>query len=287
MIFRDSSTPSLTETVKDRLLNHYEVRPFPRVVVKLMEAVRNPNISMSEVGQIVQTDAALCTKVLRMANSPLIGASQRINRIDQALTILGFNRIKNLAQTHAAAAIMAGNGSHLEIRRALWQHSLACATACRVIALKLNAVDEAEAFLAGIFHDVGHLFFLDVVPQVYAPMMREHPPLKIVEQESLCFGIDHQDVGVRLSFAWELPNSTRTAIDYHHRPGKAISQQNFAWVVNLADRLVHFYQIGSSHDTSVLHADLLRGPWRINGEMINAIRLQTIEEFTEYQQMYN
>jgi HD-like signal output (HDOD) protein len=278
---------SLTETIKEKLLNQYEVRPFPQVVVKLLEAIRNPNVSISTISQIVQSDIALCTKVLRIANSPLIGAGYKVTRIDQAITILGFNRIKSLAQTHAAATIITGSGSHIEIRRALWQHSLACATACRVIASTLNVADEADAFLAGIFHDVGHLFFLDTIPQVYVPMVEDLHPLKIAELETWQFGVDHQEVGTKLSLAWDLPSSTRTSIGFHHRPQKAIAHEEFAWIVHLADLLVHAYHIGSSPNSSIMQAELIRGPFGLSTGAIKAIRTQTINEFAEFQRMYD
>jgi HD-like signal output (HDOD) protein len=222
-----------------------------------------------------------------MANSPLIGAGCKVTRIDQAITILGFNRIKGLAQAHAAATIITGNGSHIEIRRALWQHSLACATACRVIARVLNVIDESEAFLAGIFHDVGHLFFLDVFPQVYVPLVTKIHALKMGEVEFDQFGMDHQDVGTKLSLAWDLPNSTRTVIGYHHRPQKSLVDKEIAWIVHLADLLVHAYQIGSSLNSSIMQAELIRGPFSLSTEVIKSIRFQTINEFAESQRMYD
>ncbi len=280
------SNRSLTEIINDRLLSSYEIRPFPQVVVKLIEAIRDPNISLETVGLIIQSDAGMCAKVLKMANSPIIGAGQKIMDIEHAITILGFNRIKALAQTHAAAAVMNGDGSHHEIRQSLWKHSLACATACRVLAQRLNVADPSQAFLAGVFHDVGHIFLLDVVAEPYVTLRNNFHPLKTPDPEYDQFGTSHQEAGMKLGLAWGLPEPVWIGIGYHHRPEQAIAHEEFAWMVFLADRLVHTYGIGSKTATSVLQADFKRAPFYLTPELINVIRMQVMEEFHEYHQTY-
>jgi HD-like signal output (HDOD) protein len=288
-VSRNLSFPnrSLSEAFSEKLLNSYEIRPFPQVVVKLIEALRDPNISLVIITQIVLTDAALCAKVLRMANSPLIGAGQRVTQVDHAITILGFNRIKGLAQIHAAAAVIAGDGSFLEVRQSLWRHSLACATACRAIAQQLNVGDPALAFLAGVFHDIGHIFFLDIFGDSYVSIRNTFHPLKSVEPEQTQLGMNHQQAGMKLTLAWGLPESVRIGVGFHHRPEQAIAYADYAWIVFLADRLVHGHGIGSTMTTSVFQADFRQSPFDVPLERFKPIRAQVVEEFQEFQQAFS
>lgn len=283
---RTQQPRSLAEIFSENRLNSYQIRPFPQVVVKLIELLRDPNTPLNAVSHIIESDAAMCVKVLKMANSPIIGAGQKITRVDHAITILGFNRIKALAQIHAAAVVMSGNGSNCDVRQSLWKHSLANATCCRVLAQRLGVADQSTSFMAGIFHDIGHFFLLDVAEDTYLPLRKSYHPLKTPEAELAQFGTSHQEAGMRLALAWELPEAVRIAIGFHHRPAQAIAHEEYAWIVYLADRVVHLFGIGSKVDTSIMQADFKRCPFYLTIELVNAIQFQVIEEFNEFQQTY-
>ena len=50
-----------------------------------------------DLNQVISLDQALTFKVLRLANSAYYGFPKEITTITQAVTILGFNTIRNLA----------------------------------------------------------------------------------------------------------------------------------------------------------------------------------------------
>jgi EAL and modified HD-GYP domain-containing signal transduction protein len=66
--------------------------------LQLMTALRKPDISMREVEALIQTDAVLALKVLRMVNSVMFNLNREIDSIQRATALLGLERIRSLAQ---------------------------------------------------------------------------------------------------------------------------------------------------------------------------------------------
>lgn len=66
--------------------------------LQLISALRKPDISLRDVDKLIQTDAMLSLKVLRMVNSAMYGLNREIDSISRATALLGLDRIRSLAQ---------------------------------------------------------------------------------------------------------------------------------------------------------------------------------------------
>lgn len=232
---------SLPELVRSKLASDFELRPFPVVVEKLVTALKDPDVRPDTISSILESDAALASRILRMANSPMFGISRTIELVSQATVILGHAQVKSIAMAFAGAAMFEeGNTETLHVRRQLWQHSFRCAVAARAIAGELKLGQE-HAFLAGIFHDIGKLFFLDVAPEVYTQIVMTAEDPIAAEREK--FGITHPEVGVKLSAGWRLPAGSMSAIGYHHQPDQGTGSVDLIEIVNIANRLAHLVEL--------------------------------------------
>ncbi|MEI5528364.1 HDOD domain-containing protein, partial [Streptomyces brasiliscabiei] len=61
--------------------------------------VKDDSVTLSEVSRIISADSALAARVLQMVNSGFFRLAKRITIIEQAVSYLGFNTIRNLAMT--------------------------------------------------------------------------------------------------------------------------------------------------------------------------------------------
>ena len=232
------------ELIQSELKKAWSIQPFPRVVSQLLSALNDPNANSKRLAKIIEADAALSTRLLRMATGPLYGFSNVIRSIDHATTILGIGPLRNLALTYAGSSVFS-IGAAAEQREALWNHSLGCATVARLLSKFVSTVEPDEAFLASIFHDVGKLFLHDVVPDEYARMVETSWGSKLTEQEHDEFGLTHEEIGSKLSTAWQLPEELVVVVGYHHRPEQAIAHKELTAVVHVADGLARAGGIGS------------------------------------------
>lgn len=238
------TTAELSDFIQEKLNGSFEMRPFPQSVIKLNEMVRQSDVDLKKVGKIIEADPAFCSRVFRIANSPIMGLRDQVTKIDNAVALMGLSRLRSLANTHAAAAVFSANERMSEVVSGLWKHSVACAITARTLAEKSGDVDANQAFLAGIFHDIGQLFFLNVIGDVYEPLMIAQPENGLLEQEKANFQTTHPEVGSKLALHWNLPEEVRVAIAYHENPAAAIAHEKLTLMVHLGDCLVNAWGLG-------------------------------------------
>ena len=69
---------------------------LPTVALHLINLILDDNTSLKDISKIVNVDQAMISKVLRIVNSAAFGLKQEINDVDHALSILGFENLKNI-----------------------------------------------------------------------------------------------------------------------------------------------------------------------------------------------
>ena len=129
-----------------------------------------------------------------------------------------------------------------EERHRLWLHSLGCATVARVLAEERRSVASDDAFLAGIFHDVGKLFLFDVDPQSYGSIAADENSV-LVERE--VYGVTHEEVGQKSAHSWGLAENIKVAIGSHHCPKDATTHEEFVMLISGANDLAKYWGIGT------------------------------------------
>jgi len=240
----------LAKKIHQRLSESQAVRPFPVAVARLTTACHDPNADAGQFASIIECDPAMSVKILKMANSPLFCPSGEVKSIAHASSLLGLRRLKSLAMS-VAAAEMFSSGSQVgqKERRGVWRHSLGCATVARALTRHISGFDEDQVFLAGVFHDIGKLFFLDAIPEEYGEVHSSCTGLQLLEVEQLHFGVTHERIGYLSAISWNLPEIIRVAIGWHHRPDEAEAFGDFVRVIHFADCLSAAWSMESSSQT--------------------------------------
>lgn len=235
----------LTNLIQQNLNARREVRPFPAAVTRLISACQDINATAATFEKIIECDASLAVRLLRMANSALFGLTNEVRTVRHATALLGIRRLKHLALSVAAAGMFSEGATAARERKTLWNHSLGCATVARLLAKFVSSVSPDDAFLAGIFHDVGKLLLYDVVPRDYAMLISQCPTARLREEEVFVFGVSHEEIGLRSAHSWGLAEEIKAAIGYHHRPNETPVHFDFAALVHIANSLSKEWNIGS------------------------------------------
>jgi len=221
-----------------------EMRPFPAVASRITASIDDPSIDAKQLETIIESDPAVALRLLRVANSAMYGFSREISSISHAIVVLGYRTVKDMCISIAAAGAFSEGKRAQRERESLLRHSLACGVIARQLATQLDNVDSAEAFLGGVVHDIGKLFFHDVVPDEYAQILPESGAA-ITSIEEQAFGMSHADAGERCSLDWGLPDSITEVIKCHHAPESASFEQQLVKVVALANFLDKSWKISN------------------------------------------
>jgi putative nucleotidyltransferase with HDIG domain len=213
----------------------------PKVYTALVEALRDPDITLLDVPDIVEQDAVMSGKVLQLMNSAFFGLPQSASSIRRAVNYLGISTLKNLVMTvevfHLFSADDAVSGFSLDAEQA---HALRVAQ----LAAKLN--DDGgraeEAFTAAILHDLGKLMLARYLPDYLVEVRRvsreESLPMHAIEQRLR--GVTHAEIGAYLLDLWGLPYAIIEAVAHHHAPARvACEGLDLPVVLHVADWLAH------------------------------------------------
>ena len=96
-------TIELVNSVKD-------IQAMPSVIVKVLNLMKKPTVSMKELGDMVMYDQSLTIKILALVNSAYYGFSQQISSINIALSLLGMVKVKNIIVAFAMKPMKSNHG---------------------------------------------------------------------------------------------------------------------------------------------------------------------------------
>ena len=229
--------PENQEMMQKILAGVEDLPPMPEVVFKAQQLLADPDSSAKELAATLETDQAIATQVLKIANSAFYGMSGRVSSIQHASLVLGY---KNLSEIISVAGVqkslerkLPGYGLESED---LWRHSLSVALGSKIIASKRNPELEMVAHTAGLVHDVGKIildpFVLEKKEDFEDYLLQEQQTYLNAEQEIL--GFDHAEIAAEVCRKWSIPDVISSAIQYHHSPTSSLEVE-LAFILHMAD----------------------------------------------------
>ncbi|GAB6040997.1 sensor domain-containing diguanylate cyclase [Endothiovibrio diazotrophicus] len=194
---------------------------IPAVALKLLQLTSNERTDAADLARVIEADAALAAKILRIVHSPLYRLRRRITSVTHAVSVLGFQRIREIALGVALFEQLSQTprGPAFD-PMGFWRHCLSVASLCKGLAEQTGYDDLDTAYVAGLLHDIGKIIIETRGAIAYGVLLddahRGSGPL--MEEERKLFGIGHDDIGAWFCAQWGLPSPLVNAIQLHHRP---------------------------------------------------------------------
>jgi putative nucleotidyltransferase with HDIG domain len=226
---------------------------LPQVMTQVLKLVDSPNASPRQVGTLIERDAGLASKLLKTANSSYYGMPGKVRTVSQAISVMGLSAVRSVIVSQIYQQMTSGRAQARRFDRiAFWQHSLAAATAAKILARLKGYNDPEEAFLAGLLHDAGRLVLDRFLPNEFDQVitLSLERVCTLIEAEREVLGYTHLEVGEMLAELWQLPDRLREAIRTHHDP-VPFEESPIGCLVFTANVLAH--QVGFCVGAPVLY----------------------------------
>lgn len=224
---------------------------LPSMLSSINRLMVNPRTSAKEIAQLISSDPAITSKVLRVVNSSFYGFPNRISTVTHAIVILGFNTIRSIVLSTSIfdALRKAGKPDGFD-RASFWRHSIAAGACSRVLARRLGYTSLEEFFIAGLLHDVGKIAMDSFLPDDFAKVVAKvrEADVTMLEAETAVLGVTHAEVGGWLLQRWSLSQGLVDAVAHHHNPALAGENLKSAAVVHVGDILARALLLGSGGD---------------------------------------
>ena len=244
----------MTSKLSSAILKQVDGFPaLPATVSNIITITGNPESSAQDLMNAVLPDQAMCLTIMKIANSAFFGLPRKINTVDKAVMVLGFNEIRNIVLGKAVFNSFRNiYRSNRERINQFWEHSFLTGLAAKIIAEDIN-ISPSESFIAGLIHDIGKLAMLISLNSDYAATLESSSAhLRAESEEQVLFSITHNEVGYRLLNRWLFPKSLLNTTRYHHTPLDSTSEPLFPAVIGLADLFSHLHNSTGEVDTSDL-----------------------------------
>lgn len=198
---------------------------LPVLVVQVQRALANEMSGLRDIGEIIERDPALTARLLRVANSVMFSRGDPVNSIGVAVGRLGMGHVRSLCLAVGVVRAFGDSGQRLDHKR-YWEHSAAVGMVAERLAdlsKRYARVDGAEAYTAGLLHDVGLLVTDQFFPEEFAGVQEEMDFEGVARwrTEMNRLGMDHGAIAGRVLDRWQLPATVRAAVASHHQPETA------------------------------------------------------------------
>ena len=204
--------------IDDVAAGRVELPTIPGVVLRVIAALRDPDVDSRKIGEELSRDPVLSAKVLRVANSSYFGGQRSMASIDAAVALIGTQALSRLVMASGVSSTFDDLQSiDMQI---FWRDALVAAIAAHQLAPRLQT-DPEEAYLCGLLHATGHLILCRSYPDIANAMFKGFAVVRGAELAGIerdAFGIDHPTVGALWVESLGFPQTTADAIGHTTQP---------------------------------------------------------------------
>ena len=223
----------LLETVANDLIQQIKddtlVLPsLPEVCLKVRDVADDANATIPELASIIQQDAALSARVIKVANSPLVRTPCEVTDLGTAISRLGINFTSNLAMGLAMEQMFQATSDAVDKRmRKIWSESAEIASICHVLAMHFTKLQPDQAMLGGLIHKIGALPVLAYAENNSALLNDGMALDKLIEKL-------HPVIGNHIVKAWKFPKALQPIPGHYLKFDREVESVDYTDLVTVA-----------------------------------------------------
>lgn len=198
-----------------KVMSTVDIPSCPNAVTDAMKEAQKDEPDLKRLADVISGDPGMSAAALKLANSPLFGASNRISSVRKAVERLG---IQNVVCVVVASALRSSiTGLPEAWIDHFWKRTTMLALVASLIARRQYGISPDAAYTYALFHDAGVPLMMRRFPN-YGELLEkcrtEHRILGDMEEEY--FPCTHPIIGSLLVRNWGLPPLLGQAIRFHH-----------------------------------------------------------------------
>jgi two-component system, cell cycle response regulator len=185
--------------------------PNSMLAIQIVQAAVRPNITVTELVTLCQSDPALVGRLISYVNSSGFGLNRTVASVAHAVSLLGIRGTRNLALA-TCVTDMTPIGPEGD---ALFAVCLRRGVTAKLLAEKLGRTNTDDYFTLGILLEVGLLVKARADLRLAAELARA-PAATRVTLEKAAGQEDHAKLAARLARAWVFDEELTNALAHHH-----------------------------------------------------------------------
>ena len=209
--------PAWQQVLIDQMLDTFAAEDYqppllPGAALQLLSLARDPDVAMSKVIALLESEPLIVARVIRTAQSPVYSAGTRIRTIEDAVLRLGTRAIALVFAEAAMHASVFSSKAFQAPMQAVRRHSTATAHIARKLSERIGQPGD-RVYLCGLLHDIGIAACLLVAPKLRSS---EGRPFDFETLRAPIYAV-HEQAGEILSSLWNMPEGLRWVFGHHHQ----------------------------------------------------------------------
>jgi HD-like signal output (HDOD) protein len=278
-------------TPEEIITGNTELASPPDIYQKITSTLDDPTKGALDLAKIIDLDAGLATRILRLVNSAFYSFSANITSISHAVSIIGATELRSLVLTTVVVERFSQLPNGLIPMNKFWEISVKCALYSRSLGQHhKNYAGMDSLFICGLLHRIGLIIIYSKLPELArsAILLSDEELLSEAEAQDELLGFNYADVGATLAKQWELPQVIQVTLQNHLNPEPNQPYSVESGVICLARELS---EIDTSDQEAVSKLLEPNNPlWEITGlksELLGIVLPEVDELFSEtYRMIY-
>ena len=231
-----------------RMRHKSDFPAMSEAVVRIQSMASSETESVSSVTNEILKDVALTNKLLRIVNTAHYARGGSISTVSRAVTLVGFNGIRNMALSLVLLEHMQDKAHAAQLKEEFLRSLMAGAIGAELCP---GGKDTEEAFIGSMFQNLGRLlvqfYFPEEASQIRRLIQDAREPVSEAVASVRVLGLSYEELGVGIAKAWGLPANLQrcirkpTGTPPTHAPGDPA--ERIRWVAlasnEIADVLLH------------------------------------------------
>ena len=187
---------------------------LPTIAVEILRVFSDPNAPIQKVVELVQTDPAIASKLLKAANSSRFGLPREVADVRQAITLLGKAKVTPIVLSFSLATESLESPEHISRFKQLWLRSFVQASAAEILGTTFGPGIASECFTVNLLAGIGQLGILKQDPDNYVQCLQlsENGDRSLAEIEQDAYGKTNVGIAAEMMEKAGLPKRCIAAV---------------------------------------------------------------------------
>ncbi len=182
----------------------------PEILLQVTAEIRKETPCFNTIAHIMMGDVSLYANVLAIINTPFFGMRERVTSMQNAVSLLGVNRVYSIVRMAALRNSLKTIGR----MDRFWDSSTEVATICGHVRRFIPCLSKDDAYTMGMMHDCGIPLMMNNFKD-YRSFFESRNGLdlpQLHQQEQEHYAIDHFELSSAIAQAWSIPEQICHAI---------------------------------------------------------------------------
>ncbi len=207
---------STLEFLLRRMRHKSDFPALSDAVLRIQSMASSEKESINSVTNEILKDVALTNKLLRLVNSAHYARGSSIGTVSRAVSLVGFNGIRNMALSLVLLEHMQDK-AHAQVLKEEFLRSLMAGSIASELCPGMQGNE--ESFIGAMFHNLGRLlasfYFPEEARTVRGLTQASRQPVSEATASASVLGLSYEALGVGVAKAWGLPEGLQRCM---HKP---------------------------------------------------------------------